>query len=73
MVTGGTMKKISEQNLELRLSFLEKGSLLNACRALDIYPSKLSGIIGGYIKPSNELKKKICQYTEKPEEEIFPV
>jgi hypothetical protein len=67
------MKKISKQNLGLRLSLLEKGSLLNACRALDIFPSKLSGIIGGYIKPSGELKKKISQYTEKSEEEIFPV
>ena len=67
------MNKVIKRNLELKLSLLEKGSLLHACRALDIYPSKLSGIIGGYIKPSNELKKKISQYTEKSEEEIFSV
>ena len=73
MVTGGSMEKINKQNRGLKLSLLEKGPLLNACRALDIYPSKLSGIIGGYIKPSIEERKKISQYTEKPEEEIFPV
>lgn len=64
--------KIHRPNLVLKLAIVEKGNQLDACRALNIYPSKLSGIIGGYINPSLELKQKISNYLDKPPEEIFP-
>lgn len=64
--------EIFRPNLKLKIALIEKGSQVNACRVLDIQPSYLSGIIGGYVKPSLELKQKISDYLKKPLNEIFP-
>jgi hypothetical protein len=60
------------RNIDLKLALLEKNSQVNACKILNIHPSKLSGIIGGYIEASPELKRKICRYVQRPIEDLFP-
>ena len=63
---------ILKTNLPLKLALVEKGSQVETCRILNIHPSKLSGIIGGYIKPNYQLKRKISKYLDKPIQELFP-
>ncbi len=63
---------ILKTNLALKLALVAEGSQVETCRALKIHPSKLSGIIGGYVKPSSELKRKISEFLDKPINELFP-
>jgi len=63
---------ILKPNLPLKLALVSKGSQVETCRILNIHPSKLSGIIGGYIKPNPQLKRKIAKYLDKSIKELFP-
>lgn len=63
---------VLKPNKKLKLALIEKGRQIDTCRAVGIHPSKLSGIIGGYLKAPKELKIRLSKYLCKPIQELFP-